>query len=109
VGKSSLVGRWLDGMAADGWRGAQRVFAWSFDSQGTEERVTSADRFLDTALRFFGDPEPQAGAARDHGLRLADFVRQEKSLLVLDGIEPLQHPPGHPSLAGSRTRVWLPS
>jgi len=94
VGKSALVGRWLDRMAAAGWRGARRVLDWSFYSQGTEERVTSADRFLDHALRFFGDPDPKAGAARDRGLRLAELVRREKTLLVLDGLEPLQHPPG---------------
>jgi tetratricopeptide (TPR) repeat protein len=94
VGKSALVGRWLDTLAADGWRGARRVLDWSFYSQGTEERITSADRFLDHALRFFGDPDPQAGASRDRGRRLADLVRQEKTLLVLDGLESLQHPPG---------------
>src|SRR5262249_56062698 len=94
VGKSALVGRWLDRMAADGWRGARRVLDWSFYSQGTEERVASADRFLDHALRFFGDPDPTAGAARDRGLRLAERVRVEKTLLVLDGVEPLQHPQG---------------
>jgi len=94
VGKSALVGRWLDRLAADGWRGARRVLDWSFYSQGTEERVASADRFLDYALRFFGDPDPTAGAARDRGLRLAELVRREKTLLVLDGVEPLQHPQG---------------
>jgi hypothetical protein len=63
VGKSALVARWLDGMSKAGWRGAQRVFDWSFYSQGTADRVTSADRFLDQALAFFGDPDPAAGAA----------------------------------------------
>jgi len=99
VGKSSLVARWLDGMAAAGWRGARRVLDWSFYSQGTEERVTSADRFLDYALGFFGDSDPTQGAARDRGLRLAELIRREKTLLVLDGVEPLQQPPNHP-LAG---------
>ncbi|MEA2693225.1 MAG: hypothetical protein QOJ16_2612, partial [Acidobacteriota bacterium] len=94
VGKSTLVGRWIDSMAKAGWKGARRVLDWSFYSQGTEERVTSADRFLDHALQFFGDPDPTAGAARDRGLRLAELVRREKTLLVLDGVEPLQHPPG---------------
>ena len=56
VGKSALVARWLDGMAADGWRGAARVLDWSFYSQGTKDRVTSAEPFIDHALRFFGDP-----------------------------------------------------
>ncbi len=99
TGKSALVSHWLDRMAAVGWREARRVLDWSFYSQGTEERVTSADRFLDYALAWFGDPDPTAGAARDRGLRLAELVRQEKTLLVLDGVEPLQHSPGHP-LAG---------
>jgi tetratricopeptide (TPR) repeat protein len=94
VGKSTLVARWIDGMAKADWRGARRVLDWSFYSQGTEERVTSADRFLDHALQFFGDPDPTAGAARDRGLRLAELVRREKTLLILDGVEPLQHPPG---------------
>ena len=94
MGKSALVSHWLDRMAAAGWRGARRVLEWSFYSQGTEDRVTSADRFLDYALGWFGDPDPKAGVARDRGLRLAGLVRQEKTLLVLDGVEPLQHPPG---------------
>jgi tetratricopeptide (TPR) repeat protein len=94
VGKSTLVNRWIDSMSNTGWKGARRVLDWSFYSQGTEERVTSADRFLDHALGFFGDPNPAAGVARDRGLRLAELVRREKTLLVLDGVEPLQHPPG---------------
>ncbi len=99
TGKSALVSHWLDRMSTSGWRGAQRVLDWSFYSQGTEERVTSADRFLDHALAWFGDPDPTSGAARDRGLRLADLIRQERTLLILDGVEPLQHPPTHP-LAG---------
>jgi tetratricopeptide (TPR) repeat protein len=89
----------LDRMSNAGWRGVRRVLDWSFYSQGTEERVTSADRFFDYALAWFGDPDPKAGAPRDRGLRLAELVRREKTLLVLDGVEPLQHPPTHP-LAG---------
>ncbi len=94
VGKSALVDRWLTAMEQDGWRGARRVYGWSFYSQGTEERLTSADAFIDDALRWFGDDDPTAGSARDRGLRLAELVRRERTLLVLDGVEPLQHPPG---------------
>jgi tetratricopeptide (TPR) repeat protein len=99
TGKSALVSRWLQNLSLDGYRGARRVLDWSFYSQGTEDRVTSADRFLDHALEFFGDPDPKKGAPRDRGLRLADLIRQEKTLLVLDGVEPLQHSPNH-GLAG---------
>ena len=100
VGKSALVARWLDRMSADGWRGATRVLDWSFYSQGTKDRVTSAEPFIDYALRFFGDPDPTAGSLHDRGTRLAGLIRKERSLLVLDGIEPLQYPPGRPEIAG---------
>jgi tetratricopeptide (TPR) repeat protein len=100
VGKSALIHRWMDRMAADGWRGATRVLDWSFYSQGMENRVTSAEPFIDHALRFFGDPDPQAGSLHDRGARLADLIRKERSLLVLDGIEPLQYPPGRPEIEG---------
>ncbi len=99
MGKSALVSHWLDSMSSAGWRGARRVLDWSFYSHNIEERVASADRFLDYALAWFGDPDPRAGAPWDRGLRLADLVRQKKTLLILDGIEPLQHPPSSP-LAG---------
>ncbi len=90
VGKSTLLNKWVEYLAADNYRGARRVFAWSFYSQGTNERVTSADAFVDEALRFFGDAEPGAGSPWSRGERLADLVGQEKVLLLLDGMEPLQ-------------------
>ncbi len=100
VGKSALVARWLDRMAADGWRGAARVLDWSFYSQGSEDRVTSAEPFINHALLFFGDPDPKAGSLHDRGARLAILIRMQRSLLVLDGIEPLQYPPGRPEIEG---------
>jgi hypothetical protein len=78
VGKSALVARWLDRMAADGWRGAARVLDWSFYSQGMENRITSAEPFIDYALQFFGDPDPKAGSLHDRGARLAYLVPVQK-------------------------------
>jgi hypothetical protein len=92
VGKSTLVNKWLGGLKADNWRGAQRVLGWSFFSQGTGERATSADQFIDYALRFFNDPDPTQGSPWAKGERLADLARREKALLILDGLEPLQDP-----------------
>jgi tetratricopeptide (TPR) repeat protein len=100
VGKSALVARWMDRMAADGWRGAARVLDWSFYSQGSKDQNTSAEPFIDYALRFFGDPDPKAGSLHDRGARLAKLIREERTLLVLDGIEPLQYPPGRPEIEG---------
>jgi tetratricopeptide (TPR) repeat protein len=90
VGKSTVVGRWLEGLAHNDWDGAKRVYGWSFYSQGTNDRVTSADTFIRAALAWFGDDDPDAGSPWDKGERLAGLVRREKSLLVLDGLEPLQ-------------------
>jgi tetratricopeptide (TPR) repeat protein len=91
VGKSTLINRWLERMAADNYRGARHVFAWSFYSQGTtSERATSADLFINAALEWFGDENPTAGSPWDKGERLAKLARRRKTLLILDGLEPLQ-------------------
>jgi tetratricopeptide (TPR) repeat protein len=100
VGKSALVARWLDRMAAGNWRGATRVLDWSFYSQGTKDQVTSAEPFINHALRAFGDPDPQAGSPHDRGVRLASLIRKERTLLILDGVEPLQYPPGRVEIEG---------
>ncbi|HKS39133.1 MAG TPA: hypothetical protein VJX74_00860, partial [Blastocatellia bacterium] len=95
VGKTALVNHWLkQRMARDNYRGAERIYAWSFYSQGTSERATSADLFIDQALRWFGDTDPMAGSPWDKGERLAGYIRETRTLLILDGLEPLQHPPG---------------
>ena len=90
VGKSTLMKVWTEQMAEDNYRGAEAVYAWSFYSQGTSERVTSADLFIAAALEFFGDPDPQKGSAWDRGERLAELVAKQRTLLLLDGMEPLQ-------------------
>jgi tetratricopeptide (TPR) repeat protein len=95
VGKTAFVNHWLkQRMARDNYRGAERVYGWSFYSQGTSEHAASADLFIDQALRWFGDTDPTQGSPWDKGERLAHLVRQTRTLLVLDGLEPLQHPPG---------------
>ncbi len=97
VGKTALVIEWMARQAAADWPGYQRVFDWSFYSQGTREQgAASADVFVAKALDFFGDPQMSASAASpwDKGARLAQLVAQRPTLLVLDGLEPLQHPPG---------------
>ena len=94
VGKSALVNHWLRGMAGDHYRGAERVYAWSFYSQGTTERAVSADLFIELALTWFGDPDPTQGSPWEKGERLARLVKAQRTLLLLDGLEPLQFPPG---------------
>ena len=95
VGKTALVTQWLaTRMIANAWPGVEQYFDWSFYSQGTgESRQTSSDLFINDALTFFGDPDPVKGSPWERGERLAELVRQHKTLLVLDGIEPMQYPP----------------
>jgi hypothetical protein len=92
VGKSTLINHWLRRMATDHYCSAQMVFGWSFYRQGTE--TASADEFLDAALAWFGDPNPRIGSAWEKGERLAKLIAQRRTLLILDGLEPLQNPPG---------------
>ena len=94
VGKSTLVNHWLRRMAAEHYRSAQLVFGWSFYRQGTSGGTSSADEFLDAALAWFGDPDPRLGTAWEKGERLAKLICHRRTLLVLDGLEPLQNTPG---------------
>lgn len=98
VGKTSLVAHWVSQrMAAKGWPGVERYFDWSFYSQGTgESRQTSSDLFIQQALTFFEDPDPTKGSSWERGERLAGLIRKHRTLLVLDGIEPLQYPVNDP-------------
>ncbi len=96
VGKTSLVAGWGAQLAARDYDGA-RYFDWSFYSQGTREvSGPSSGTFVAAALKFFGDVEMAEStvSAWDKGVRLAHLVAARRTLLVLDGLEPMQHPPG---------------
>ncbi|HXO96781.1 MAG TPA: protein kinase, partial [Chthoniobacterales bacterium] len=94
VGKSTLINHWLRRMAADHYRTAELIFGWSFYRQGTSVETSSADEFFDSALTWFGDPDPRLGTGWEKGERLAKLVADRRTLLILDGLEPLQNPPG---------------
>jgi tetratricopeptide (TPR) repeat protein len=96
-GKTQLVSTWLSHLAAEGWPGAERVFDWSFYSQGTrEEGSVSSDAFFHSAFVFFGEGDWRLGHSSpwDKGAYLAELVAGQRTLLILDGLEPLQYPPG---------------
>ena len=94
VGKSTLVNHWLQRMAAEHYRSAEFVFGWSFYSQGTSGQTSSAEEFLEAALGWFGDPDPRIGTVWEKGERLAKLTAHRRTLLILDGLEALQNPPG---------------
>jgi tetratricopeptide (TPR) repeat protein len=85
TGKTALMDRWFRRHL-----GEAIIFAWSFYSQGTsEDRQTSSEPFFDEILNWFdlkvGHPSPYAKAEA-----VARRMRNERVMLILDGVEPLQ-------------------
>jgi len=93
AGKSALVNEWLTRLRAESYRGATIVLGWSFFSQGSKERATSADEFLNWALAKLGVTLATTSASAK-GEAIAEALMARRALLVLDGVEPLQHGPG---------------
>lgn len=94
-GKTALVAAWMAELTAQDWRGAARVLDWSFYSQGTRDQTAAtAEVFIHDALERLGDPDPNAGDGTARATRLAKLIGEQRCLLVLDGLEPLQYPPG---------------
>ena len=94
AGKSALVNRWLDRLKENGWRGAEQVLGWSFYSQGADATGASSEAFTEYALDWLGYKGEAITSPWRKGEVLAGLVREARTLLVLDGLEPLQHPPG---------------
>ena len=95
IGKSTTVAAWLSLLAKERFRGSKRVYAWSFYWQGASSDIkSSGDFFIEHALNWFGDPNPIEGAPWAKAGRLVRLIRASKTLLILDGLEPLQHGPG---------------
>ena len=92
AGKSALLNEWLVQMRSDNYRGAAVVLGWSFYSQGTKERATSAEGFFDWLLQKL-DVVITSNSVVEKAEKLADAMARRRVLLVLDGMEPLQHGP----------------
>jgi tetratricopeptide (TPR) repeat protein len=93
-GKTALLNHWIAEMAAAQYKGADRVFAWSFDSQAEGGQVATSDQFIDAALRFFGAEGSQSASVWERCRQVTTLFQQTRSLLVLDGLDRLQEPPG---------------
>ncbi|MCY2987366.1 MAG: toll/interleukin-1 receptor domain-containing protein [Planctomycetota bacterium] len=93
-GKTALVLNWVSRRSRHGWQGARRVFDWSFYSQGSSDQSSaSADEFFSAAFAWFGHVGEVPKDPWTKGGRLAELIAAERTLLVLDGLEPLQQPP----------------
>ena len=109
VGKTALLAHWVKTrFTAQGWRNADgqpapdAYFDWTFYDQGTRSAhsddsqhagAASLGAFFQTAFKHFGDPDPEN--PQDKVGRLAALIQSQRTLLILDGLEPLQYPPNH--------------
>jgi hypothetical protein len=95
AGKTALLKEWLDKLSSEKFRNAAAVYVWSFYSQGsTENTQISSDEFFEEALNWFGYEGQLLSSGYNKGLKLAELINQQKTLLILDGLEPLQYPMG---------------
>jgi tetratricopeptide (TPR) repeat protein len=100
-GKTSLLNYWIREMQQRGWGDARCVFGWSFYTYGAEDRgQASADRFFDEALDFFGYDGDPLQLPEAKARELVRLIRRDRTVLILDGLEPLQHLTGSRGAAG---------
>jgi hypothetical protein len=104
TGKTMLLTYWLHHRLPESK--AERptaIYAWSFYSQGSDERrQSSSDYFFAAAARFFEIELPKDPTER--GRELARHLRKQRCLLLLDGTEPLQYPPSTPGGLGGKLK-----
>jgi tetratricopeptide (TPR) repeat protein len=90
TGKTALVDKWFRRHL-----GEAPVFGWSFYSQGAAPgRQTSSDPFFAEILAWLGIHVPPTASIYAKADAVADRLRQERLLLILDGVEPLQDSSG---------------
>ncbi len=95
VGKSCLVNYWLAKLNENNYVKAARIYAWSFYWQGASSDIKpTGDFFIEHALDWFGDEDSTKGTPWAKANRLAKLIRQSQTILILDGLEHLQSPPG---------------
>ncbi|MCB1985082.1 MAG: TIR and AAA domain-containing protein [Burkholderiales bacterium] len=90
TGKTKLLQRWIDRHLEN----YDALITWSFYSQGSsEDKQTTASPFFSHAFDKLGSARDLSSFTieEDKGGHLADLLRQRRAVLVLDGLEPLQH------------------
>ncbi len=90
IGKSALTFEWLQKMQPD-YLGIEKVFAWSFYSQGSHDTQNSSTAFFQEALPFFGFNGEMPKDDTVKGRLLVKYLNNQSFILILDGLEPLQH------------------
>lgn len=86
TGKTKLIDYWIDQTQP------YHLIAWSFYSQGSsEDKQTSATPFFTEAFKILKATQIQFNSEEEKGRYLAELLQKQKIILILDGLEPLQH------------------
>lgn len=90
TGKTKLLRHWLNNKQAAG--AINNRIIWSFYSQGTTDtKQVSASPLFEAGFKEFDIGLGQFKTDEDRADAFADAVIQHQCLLVLDGLEPMQH------------------
>lgn len=90
TGKTALVDKWFRRHVSEA-----TVFGWSFYSQGSSpDRQTSSDPFFTDIIKWFNIDVAATDSIYIKAEAIARRLRQERVLLILDGVEPLQEADG---------------
>jgi tetratricopeptide (TPR) repeat protein len=90
TGKTALVDKWFRRHL-----GEATVFGWSFYSQGSShDRQTSSDPFFAEIISWLDIKIAPTASVYAKAEAVARRLREERVLLLLDGVEPLQDPTG---------------
>ncbi|RVU84285.1 helix-turn-helix domain-containing protein [Leucothrix sargassi] len=88
TGKTKLLRHWLNTSRDK----APVMIAWSFYSQGaTVDKQLSTSPFFKHALTLLQAEQHSFSSDEEKGDYLANLLRARQCLLVLDGLEPMQH------------------
>ena len=88
TGKTKLLRHWLNQHLDN----IANYLVWSFYSQGTaDSKQVSASPLINEAFKAFGIDATQYPTDEDRVDALAELLIEQQCLLVLDGLEPMQH------------------
>ena len=90
TGKTALMDKWFKRHLEEA-----TIFGWSFYSQGSDTgHATSSDTFFAEIMGWLDISPPSYPSVYAKAEAVANRLREERVLLILDGIEPLQNPDG---------------
>jgi len=88
TGKTKLLREWINTQREK----ITSIIAWSFYSQGAStEKQISTSPFFGHALKALDSEQTTFNSDEDKGDHLATLLRNNECILILDGLEPLQH------------------